>query len=193
MYSDTTKRLWVTPTGHPIFPDVLDTDATKTREEKMRDSRVRPLSVEAVNHQLARMCYSDEDNHAPIEKKMRGSVYLPKPFERLRRPFKFEFDKQFKDALIASARSRPGDSAQAVREAYNQIAVVNFLEKFTPRLRRLYEYQLYIFETASWSQQEARTDLLSLLRYLRYRMDDNRMKDAIHDALGGEVEKITPR
>ena len=124
----------------------------------------------------------------------KGSVWPPLPREQKDDPMDYNFGKAAKEERVKTAKessSVPAARAAAVIAAHNDIAVVNFLETYLPSVQKMFEYMLYVHDTATWSLRDERIEMLALLRRLRVGMSKGEMKEAVEDALGEQVENLT--
>ena len=186
-FGDDTKRMWVGPTGFMCYPKLANDDLTMSETERRSATRHRPMSEEQMQYTRAHTLYDQKDNQASDEKKQHGAVYIPRPRER--KKFNFSFGKDAKDARIQAARDT-GDKSR-VMDAFNQVAVVTYLEKSVKRMQELYEHMLYIHDTAQWSLRVERDQMLSLIRYIRLKNQGQELSDIVQDVLGEEVLALT--
>ena len=188
--------MWHNAAGFPLFIELLDTDPTKTEAEQLTEARLRPLTKMQRSSLLWDMLADKvTDNAAPEALQIsKGAVWPPLPREEKDNPFDYGFGKEAKAKRVKTAKESEGDGsvrAAATIAAHNDVAVVSFLETYLPSVQKMFEYMLYVHDTAAWSLRDERIEMLALLRRLRKGLDQEAMKEAITDTLGEQVEQLT--
>ena len=191
-FSNRAKRMMVNPSGFPFFPLLLDSDPEKTERERLIDNRHRPITEKQRKHQLARLLLEPDDNQAAEAQQEDVQVNLPKSREVRERKFTQSFGKEAKLNRVATARlEHASKRAAAVNQAHNDVAVVNHLESSIPRLQKMLDNMLYVFDSSSWVLRQERIQLLSLLTGVRSGMSKAALSQAIEDLLGPEIAELT--